>query len=40
VLMASSRISRNRLDVAFNGFSRTQRFAFRAQPAPIEIPNI
>jgi hypothetical protein len=40
MVMASSRISRKRLDVAFDGFSRTQRFAFRAQPAPIEIPNI
>jgi len=39
VVVTSSWFSRVGLEVTFEGFSGTQRFAFQAQPAPIKIPN-
>jgi hypothetical protein len=38
--VTSGWVSRFGLQVTFEGFSGTQRFAFQAQPAPSKIPKL
>jgi hypothetical protein len=38
VVVTCSSFIRNGLNAAFEGFSRTQSYAFQARQAPIELP--